>query len=84
MLEVCAALLQLSTFNMAQELTIKCDFKDDENGLGSALSWASIGLAVLTAIFQGMVTALAFMTESCSLSISGGLLYRFCCWFLFQ
>ncbi|KAK4613804.1 hypothetical protein CLAFUW4_09567 [Fulvia fulva] len=51
---------------MSQELTIKCDFKDDEHGIGSALSWASIGLAVLTAIFQGLVTALAFMTESSS------------------
>ncbi|EMC93186.1 hypothetical protein BAUCODRAFT_36852 [Baudoinia panamericana UAMH 10762] len=32
----------------------------------AAFSWASIGLAVLTAIFQGLVAALAFMTESSS------------------
>lgn len=33
---------------------------------GRAFSWLSIGLAVVTALFQGLVTALAFMTESSS------------------
>lgn len=36
------------------------------HGIGEAFSWGAIGLAVLTAIFQGLVTALAFMTESSS------------------
>lgn len=31
---------------------------------GEAFYWLSIGLAVLTALLQGLVTALAFMTES--------------------
>ncbi|KAI9883075.1 MAG: hypothetical protein M1823_005167 [Watsoniomyces obsoletus] len=33
-------------------------------GTAKALLWSSIGLAVLTALIQGLVTALAFMTES--------------------
>ena len=32
--------------------------------VGRAFSWISIGLAVLTALFQGLVTALASMTEA--------------------
>lgn len=32
--------------------------------LGRAFLWSSIGLAVLTALIQGLVAALAFMTES--------------------
>ncbi|KAK5114398.1 hypothetical protein LTR85_010220 [Meristemomyces frigidus] len=34
--------------------------------VGPAFSWASIGLAVFTAILQGLVAALAYMTESSS------------------
>src|SRR5579862_226851 len=34
------------------------------NGVGRGFSWGSIGLAVLTAFLQGLVTALASMTES--------------------
>lgn len=34
------------------------------NEVGRAFAWISIGLAVLTAFFQGMVSAIAFMTEA--------------------
>lgn len=33
------------------------------HGLGRAFSWSSVGLAVLTAFLQGLVTAIATMTE---------------------
>lgn len=34
-----------------------------DHGLGRAFSWSSVGLAVLTAFLQGLVTAIATMTE---------------------
>lgn len=37
---------------------------DVNQRVGEAFYWLSIGLAVLTAFLQGLVTALAFMTES--------------------
>lgn len=37
-----------------------------DGDVGRAFYWLSIGLAVLTALFQGLVTALAYMTESSS------------------
>ena len=41
-------------------------------GLGKAFSWSSLGLAVLTAFLQGLVTAIAAMTEQ-----SGRWTFRF-------
>lgn len=52
---------------MADESPLKLDFD-----AGPAFSWAAIGLAVLTAILQGLVAAMTSMTES-----SGQWTFRF-------
>ena len=45
---------------------VDCRLDHAGDTIGAALSWASIALAVFTAICQGLVSALTFMTESSS------------------